>query len=68
MSQTEQIKKHLSDGASITSLEALNRYGCFRLAARIKDLRDIGMNIMTEKVKINNKTVARYKKLSKQTV
>lgn len=64
MSQTDQIKKHLNDGLSITAFEALSRYGCFRLAARIKDLREYCMNIMTEMVEINGKKVARYRKLA----
>jgi hypothetical protein len=34
---------------SITPLEALNLYGCFRLAARIYDLRQKGHNILTNR-------------------
>lgn len=32
----------------ITPLEALEQFGCMRLAARIKDLRDGGYPIITE--------------------
>ena len=55
MSQTQQIQKHLEKGKSITPIDALNKYGCFRLAARIADLRNDGMNIKTTIVKLKNK-------------
>jgi hypothetical protein len=44
----------------LTTLEALNMFGCFRLAARISNLREEGMDIETEIVEINDKRVARY--------
>jgi len=44
-SQTKKIKKHLESGEPISALDALNKYGCFRLAARIYDLKEEGMNI-----------------------
>ncbi len=47
MTQTEAILAHLETGESITPMDALNLFGCFRLAARIKDLRDAGHNILT---------------------
>ena len=37
--QCAAILEHLKKGLSITPLEALNLCGCFRLAARIHDLR-----------------------------
>jgi hypothetical protein len=40
--QTEQILAHLLRGESITALEAQNRYRCFRLAARIMEIRRLG--------------------------
>ena len=43
--QCAQIKAHLQSGRSITPLEALDLYGCFRLGARIYDLRKEGMDI-----------------------
>lgn len=39
MNQTAQIRKHLNSGRSLTAIQALNNFGCFRLAARIFDLR-----------------------------
>jgi hypothetical protein len=38
-SQNALIKGWLLNGYSITQLEALNQFGCFRLAARIADLK-----------------------------
>lgn len=60
MSQTEQIKNHLETGQSITPLEALGLYGCFRLAARIQTLRDTGMKIVTLYLKHSGKRFACY--------
>lgn len=48
--QTIQILNYLLSGNSITPIEALNLFGCFRLASRIKDLRYNGWNIKTEKI------------------
>jgi hypothetical protein len=59
-SQNALIKGWLMNGRSLTTLEALNMFGCFRLAARISNLRDEGMDIHTEIVEINDKRVARY--------
>lgn len=60
-SQNALIKGWLLNGYSITQLEALNQFGCFRLAARIADLRDQCLNVVTEIVTLENgKRVARY--------
>ena len=45
MTQKALILKHLLRGMSLTPLEALNRFGCFRLGARIYDLRREGYTI-----------------------
>ena len=60
MSATYQIQKDLMSGKSITPLQALNKYGCFRLAAAIHKLRKEGMAIETEYVTKNSKTFAKY--------
>ena len=60
-SQHALIKGWLLNGYTITQLEALNQFGCFRLAARIADLRDKGLNVVTDMVTLDNgKRVARY--------
>jgi len=60
-SQSKDILAHLKNGNSITQIEALNMFQCFRLASRISDLKKDGNNILSKKVKLDNgKTVARY--------
>jgi hypothetical protein len=60
-SQKALIKGWLLNGYSLTQLEALNQFGCFRLAARIADIRDEGFHIVTDMVTLENgKRVARY--------
>ena len=59
-SQTALIKGWLLNGHSLTTLEALTMFRCFRLAARVADLRDEGMPILTEMVDINGNRVAKY--------
>ena len=61
MTQNQQIKSYLEKGKSITPIQALNKFGCFRLAARISDLRNDGLNIATKIVTKDGKTVASYK-------
>jgi hypothetical protein len=58
--QNEQIKAYLSKGKSITPMDALKKFGCFRLSARIKNLRDEGLNIATKYVTKEGKTFASY--------
>ena len=60
MSQTTEILEHLKTGSSITAIEALKLFSCFRLAARIKDLRDEGYVIFTTNVKEGDKHFAQY--------
>lgn len=59
-SQNALIKGWLLNGNSITPMEALNMFGCFRLSARIANLREDGMQVVTDMVTINDKRVARY--------
>ena len=58
--QKQQILAYLEKGKAITPLQALNKFGCFRLAARIADLRNDGLNIETKNVTKNGKTFASY--------
>jgi len=59
-SQTALIKGWLLNGYSITQLDALNMFGCFRLSARIANLREEGLDIVTDMVNVNNKRIAKY--------
>jgi hypothetical protein len=61
MSQNKQIADYLNKGKKLTTLDALNKFGCFRLASRINDLRNDGMNIKTKIIKLENKKqIAQY--------
>ena len=64
MSHEIQILNHLRKYGSITAIDALKNYKCFRLAARIYDIRRYGINILTLKINKNNKTFAKYILLS----
>lgn len=46
-SQNAAIRAHLLAGHSITPLEAIGVFGAYRLAARVKELRNSGMPIVT---------------------
>ena len=60
-SQNAAILNHLKKVGPITPMEALDRYGCFRLAARIYELRQKGHDISMLKIQVGtNKYVARY--------
>jgi hypothetical protein len=59
-SQTALIKGWLLNGYSITQLDALNMFGCFRLSARIANLREEGLDIVTDMVNVNDKRIAKY--------
>lgn len=59
MSQATQILDMLHRGP-VTAMDALQEAGCFRLAARIADLRQQGHNIETETIVVNGKHIAQY--------
>lgn len=48
MTQCDKILFHLQTIGSITPVEALDQYGCFRLAARVADLKAEGWPIASE--------------------
>lgn len=58
--QNTAILNHLEKGKSITPLDALKRFGCFRLGARIWELRERGHSIKKETVFRNGKHFASY--------
>lgn len=62
MSQTDRILADLKAGHALTALEALHRHQCFRLAARIDELRQQGHAISVERMTLpSGKRVARYR-------
>ena len=61
-SQEDQIFLHLVKYGKIDAMEALKKYNCFRLSARIFDLKQQNINIETNNVTLKNgKRVAQYK-------
>lgn len=54
-SQKQFILKHLQRFGFIEPLTALREYGCYRLGARIADLRADGYDITTERIKAKSK-------------
>ncbi len=58
--QTRAVFKFLCRHRSITALEALNKLGVFRLAARIAELKAAGINVHSTLVTRNGKRFARY--------
>jgi hypothetical protein len=60
MSQNEQIRAALLAGRTLTPLDALTEFGCFRLAARVADLRRFGLDIECINETKNGKRYARY--------
>jgi hypothetical protein len=60
MTQTELIRKHLLKHNSITPLEALRKYRCMRLAARIRDLRADGFSVMTVRIRRGDRSFGKY--------
>lgn len=45
--QGQRIHQYLKDKGSITPVDALREFGCMRLAPRISELREDGLNIET---------------------
>lgn len=73
-SHNQLIRQRLMAGGSITGLEALRDFGCYRLASRISDLRREGLEIeKTMETGINRVTgkpvtYARYSLAKKETL
>jgi len=61
MTQESEIFDHLKRNGTITPLQALNHYGCLRLAARISDLRRKGHRIETDMIERGGKRFAMYR-------
>ncbi len=62
VTQAKRILNYLRQGHSLTPLEALDYFQCFRLGARIWELKQIGHDIVKEMVKLpSGKYVAEYR-------
>ena len=54
-SQTKQILEYMKQGNKITPLEALRKFGCFRLTSRIWDIERLtGIRLKRERIKVQN--------------
>ena len=61
MNQTQQIHDYMKSGKTITAIEALHLFKCFRLASRISDLKRSGVTINSEMIEVSSgKRVAQY--------
>lgn len=62
MSQADDILEYLREHPEgITPLEALDRFGCMRLAARVSDLRRAGHDVVAVNERHAGGTHARYR-------
>ena len=52
--QCERLKQHLELHGKVNPLEAWHKLGIYRLGARVFDLKEQGMNIVTERVNVTN--------------
>lgn len=59
MTQNERIRKHLESGKSITAIQALHKFNCFRLASRIAEIRE-HRDVKSATVKRNGKHFSKY--------
>ena len=65
--QNQMILKHLqTHKRGLTAMQALDKFGCMRLASRISDLRRMGYSISREMIAVKNRDgdvcyVANYK-------
>lgn len=59
-SQTNGILAYLKKGGTLTAIQALEKFGCFRLAARIRNLKDMGWRVEREMVRVKGIRFAKY--------
>ena len=53
--QTDSILAHLKTGGCVDPITALKKFGCNRLAARIRELREAGYEIETKMTKVRTR-------------
>lgn len=54
MNQRKQILEFINENGSINPIEALEQIGCFRLATRVFELKQMGYPIKTRQHKYKN--------------
>ena len=65
MSQATEIIDFIKSHGSITTKQAVDFLGCYRLASRVHDIRSMGINVQKEMITVQNRhggncRVARY--------
>lgn len=60
ITQEQSILHHLKSKGPLTPLEALNLYGCLRLAAVVHSLKAKNHQIISNSVRRNGKSFAQY--------
>ena len=60
MTQHAAILHAFERGARLTPMDALSRFGCMRLAARVHDMRMAGLDVRSRLVERGGKQVACY--------
>ena len=58
--QNKRIEAYLMSGRTLTPLDALHEFNCFRLSARIWDLRKQGLDIESRTRKITSDGKQKY--------
>ena len=58
--QAQKILSHLKRGWKITQSDAFHKYGCWRLASRINEIRNLGFDVRTRMIKREGKKFAQY--------
>jgi hypothetical protein len=59
-SQNNKILSWLQSGQTLTPIDALKMFGCFRLSGRIHFLKSKGYDIKSNIVEMNDKKFAEY--------
>ena len=60
VSQCSELLRFLQTGRAISSLVALDKFGVFRLAARVHQLKQRGFRIATRTITVGKKKFASY--------
>lgn len=55
MKQTDRILNYMKQFGGITQMEAIVDLGVMRLASRVSDMRQQGINIKSETITVNNR-------------
>lgn len=55
MAQCDRILKYIEENGSISSLEAMQEFGCMRLASRMCDIKKMGYTVTKETEKAQNR-------------